>query len=462
MLLIVLLAIVLASGTTAYWAAQRTRADQESGLHRIASTLTEAKYPLTGSVLTQVAGLSGAELVTLREDGAVDESTFRLGADDVRQLGALPLRQPSAGDGAKHSVSLAGRQYLAQRIPLRRNWASEGSSGTLCILYPEDRWSAQVQQATYPAVVTGAIAAVAAAVTTVLLSRRFVQPSLALVRRTSAIAGGDFRPASLPQRDDELRDLADSINRMAEWLGRYDVEIRRAERLHTLGKIGAGMAHQLRNAATGGRIAVELHRRACPLGDSDEPLAVALRQFGLMESFLQRFLSLGRPASDERSPLGAADLVADVLALVRPTAEHLGVRLESVATSEPLVFLADPAAARQLVSNLVLNACEAAKDARNGAPRVAVSMARVSDAWGEIRVVDNGPGPPASVEEALFEPFVTSKPDGMGLGLFVARQIAEAHGGCLRWERRAAETCFCFRFPLHRPGADNGTPSDRG
>ncbi|MCR4413579.1 MAG: HAMP domain-containing histidine kinase, partial [Thermoguttaceae bacterium] len=157
-----------------------------------------------------------------------------------------------------------------------------------------------------------------------------------------------------------------------------------------------------------------------------------------------------------------ADLVADVLALVRPTAEHLGVRLESVATSEPLVFLADPAAARQLVSNLVLNACEAAKDARNGAPRVAVSMARVSDAWGEIRVVDNGPGPPASVEEALFEPFVTSKPDGMGLGLFVARQIAEAHGGCLRWERRAAETCFCFRFPLHRPGADNGTPSDRG
>ncbi|MCR4413380.1 MAG: HAMP domain-containing protein, partial [Thermoguttaceae bacterium] len=297
MLLIVLLAIVLASGTTAYWAAQRTRADQESGLHRIASTLTEAKYPLTGSVLTQVAGLSGAELVTLREDGAVDESTFRLGADDVRQLGALPLRQPSAGDGAKHSVSLAGRQYLAQRIPLRRNWASEGSSGTLCILYPEDRWSAQVQQATYPAVVTGAIAAVAAAVTTVLLSRRFVQPIHALVRRTAAIAGGDFRPASLPQRDDELRDLADSINRMAEWLGRYDVEIRRAERLHTLGKIGAGMAHQLRNAATGGRIAVELHRRACPLGDSDEPLAVALRQFGLMESFLQRFLSLaGRPS----------------------------------------------------------------------------------------------------------------------------------------------------------------------
>jgi signal transduction histidine kinase len=246
---------------------------------------------------------------------------------------------------------------------------------------------------------------------------------------------------------------------MAEKLGQYETEIRRTEQLQTLGKIGAGMAHQLRNAATGGRIAIELHQRECPLGPSDESLQVALRQFRLMESFLQRFLALGKPTGGQRTRGSAVDLVAEVLDLLRPTAQHFGVRLESAESEEPLTLQGDQEALRQLLSNLVLNACEAAAEVGDVRPQVVIELARASDGFGVIRVYDTGPGPSAALQARLFEPFVSGKPSGTGLGLFAARQIAQAHGGDVSWQRRDGTTCFSFTFPLDQ---DRGQRSDRG
>lgn len=445
MLLVVLGAIVLASGTTAYWTAQRTRADQEAGLHRVVDTLAEASYPLSGAILTQVAGLSGADLVTLDEEGRLAESTLlSLDAADAQRLADLPDREPGGPSG---QVRLAGRQYLVETLPRRERWGGS-TSGRLCVLYPEDRWTARIQQATYPALITGALAALAAAVVTVVLSRRLVRPIHRLVRRTAEIAASNFTPAPLPPRNDELRDLEESINRMAAQLAQFENEIRRTERMQTLGKLGAGLAHQLRNAATGGKIAIELHQRQCHRGQRDESLEIALRQFRLMESFLQRFLSLGKPAPGERAPLAVGSLVADVVDLLAPTAKHLGVALDALGPIAPLQLLGDAVALRQLLGNLILNACEAAKETRQPGPWVRVLAGRGTDGRGVICVADSGTGPPPAVQARLFEPFATGKPEGVGLGLYVARQIAEAHGGTLTWQRRGKATRFYFRFPL--------------
>ena len=105
---------------------------------------------------------------------------------------------------------------------------------------------------------------------------------------------------------------------MTEKLSRYEDEVRRSERLRTLGQLGAGMAHQLRNAATGARMAIELHRRECPAGQSDEALGVAMRQLRLMESYLQRFLTLGRGRPLPHQRLRLSGLLEDALELVRP------------------------------------------------------------------------------------------------------------------------------------------------
>ena len=231
-----------------------------------------------------------------------------------------------------------------------------------------------MRQAAFPALMAGAVAMLAVVLVTTVLAHRFVQPIRQLGDRAAAIARGDFQPVAVWRHDDEIRDLALSINRMAEQLGQYEVQIRRHEQLRTLDRLGAGMAHQLRNAATGGRMAIELHRRQCGAGPADESLEVALRQLRLMESYLQRFMALGRDQPKTARSFSLATVVEDALSLVRPACAHAGIDLEFVPPQRPLWVRGDPDALRQLTVNLTLNAVEAAGRQNGSQPRITVAL----------------------------------------------------------------------------------------
>ena len=100
-----------------------------------------------------------------------------------------------------------------------------------------------------------------------------------------------------------------------------------------------------------------------------------------------------------------------------------------------------------MLLNLLLNAVDAAGP--NGRVRVVL---RSDERQLELRIYDTGPGPPQEIARRLFEPFATGKPEGIGLGLTVARQIAEAHGGSLGFEADGG-TCFKLVLPLGQPAA---------
>ena len=156
-----------------------------------------------------------------------------------------------------------------------------------------------------------------------VLAQRFVRPLKVLGEQAATIADGRFRGVAVPRRNDEIHDLVLCINGITEKLSRYESEVRRNERLWTLGQLGAGMAHQLRNSATGARMDIEMHQRECPSGDSDgKPLQIALRQLSLMESYLQRFLSLGRSNPTPHEKIALEELLEDALELVRPACAH--------------------------------------------------------------------------------------------------------------------------------------------
>jgi signal transduction histidine kinase len=426
----------------------------------VVATLTDATYPLSKDVLRATSGLSGAEFVVFDADRKLRESTLPLAAGEETMLVDLPLDK-AGGDArplsASQAVRLGGRPYLCARMLVtRRGTAPRPDS--LVVLYPEEQWWAGAREAAWPALLTGAVAALAAVVVTTMLARRFVRPIHELGRQTAAIAQGQFSPLPVPRRDDEIRDLALSINRMTETLGHYEQSVRRNERLRTLGQLGAGMAHQLRNAATGAWMAVELHQRQCPAGAENESLEVALRQLRLMESYLQRFLALGRPAADQRRPVELEPLVRDVLGLVGPACAHAKIELGFQSDPPPLAVRGDAEALRQTLVNLLLNAVEAA--GRHGGPpgKVAVELRRGAGDRAAVTVKDSGPGPAPDICDRLFEPFVTEKPEGTGLGLFVARQIAEAHQGTVAWRRDGNLTCFTLELPLLCEDA-HGTPA---
>jgi signal transduction histidine kinase len=264
---------------------------------------------------------------------------------------------------------------------------------------------------------------------------------------------GDYEPVPLPARNDELRDLVESANRLADQLDESQRAIQRGERLALLGQLSGGLAHQLRNAVTGARIAVELHERHCHSPDV-ESIRVALRQLALTESHLQRFLTIGRPTGLRYSQCDLRQVIADIAALVLPMCRHRNVAYDERygAQAEGNLW-ADAGQLRQLLLNLVLNAVEAAGP--GGWVRVELD-ARGADTI--LRVLDSGPGPSDDLLERLFEPFVTGKADGIGLGLAEGKRIAEAHGGRLTYLSQRP-TCFEACLPRAKPDAMRCRPA---
>jgi len=446
---VVVLAIALASATAAYFGVRRAARQEEENLRRVVTTLTEATFPLTERVLQQMSGLSGAEFFLLDEDERILAGTLRIGEDERDMLCRMPADVRLEGLTASPVVTLGGRGYRGCRVPIAKSrFAAE--PGSLVVLYREDLGSGAVRQAVYPVAIAGVVAAAAVVLVTTMLARRFVRPIRRLGDQTAVLAGGNFQPVAVPPRDDEIRDLAISINQMAAKLGRYETDVRRNERLRTLGQLGAGMAHQLRNSATGARMAIELHERECAQEADREALQVALRQLRLMDSYLQRFLKLGRsrPMPHERVDLEA--LVADVLELVQPACDHGKIRLTFQRFPEPLAVWGEAESLRELLINLILNGVEAAQRHGERPPQVIVELATSGTDRALLHVKDSGPGPAADAREHLFEPFVSDKPEGTGLGLYVARQIAEAHQGTIGWQRLDGMTCFTVELPVMR------------
>lgn len=446
-LLVVVSAIAVSSGVNAYLNARQTRQRQEQQLERVVSVVAEAGYPLTEAVLEQMKGLSGADFVTLDDQQQVLESTLSLDPEELQQL--LPLESESLAKDFSQSPSfqLTGRPFLGQRVRLSRTRNARGPQ-SLVLLYPEDRWWAESRQALYPPLVIGLLATVAVSFLASWLARRLVAPIQRLQQHAATIAAGDFGTQLAPMRNDEIGDLTVSLNRMADQLAQYETQIRRNERLQTLGQIGGGIAHQLRNSVAGALLALELHELECTQHPGSESLEVVHRQLDLMKTYLQRFLALGRQPSEPPQPVPLEELIHEVLPLVEPLAKHAGVRLEFQRSGGPFAIEGQRDSLRQMLVNLMMNGIEAAANLGASAQGdVQIELASSEAAQVRLTISDSGPGPSSDVQADLFEPFVTEKPDGTGLGLAVARQVVQQHGGQISWQRRDNRTWFELVFP---------------
>jgi signal transduction histidine kinase len=436
--------------------AEQARRQIEERVRAVARNLAEeTSYPLSENVLRQMKRLSGADYVLVPREGP--------------RLGTLPgdVDVPSdsgAGDDWQTlrlgpPVSVGGSLYRGSSVRLTR---PPRDGGTLYILYPEAQWRDARWEAMWPVLALGSLAGLASLGLAAGLGRGLSRRVGDLERRTRLIAAGDFSPMPLPARDDEIRDLARSVNEMAARLARLQDAIRRAERLRLLGQVSGGLAHQLRNGLAGARLALQQFARELPRPADTAALDVALRQLTLLETNLKRFLDLGRE-DHRREPCDLARLVSEAVELLRPQCRHAGIDLRWQPPALPLTICGDSGQLGQLVHNLLGNAVDAAGPGgwvkvemqnaecrmQNGKPDAATSPAFciLHSAFCILEVSDSGPGPGADVADRLFEPFVTGKPEGVGLGLAVARQVAEAHGGGISWSRASGHTCFRVELP---------------
>jgi len=233
--------------------------------------------------------------------------------------------------------------------------------------------------------------------------------------------------------------------------------------------LGRMLAHEINNPLAGIRGAAQLLKAGA--GPQDIPLAQLIvdetdrigRLVGRMEAF-----------SDDAHPRRMALNIHQVLNRVRAlaatgVADGLRVR-ESYDPSLPLVW-GEEDQLIQLFLNLAKNAAEAARARGDGRGEITLSTAFhhgarvrrpdgqvVAEAPLEVRIVDNGAGVPSHVRDHLFEPFVTTKAKGTGLGLALAAKVVAAHGGLIDFESEPGRTMFRVRLPVAPPGSEDLSP----
>ena len=278
------------------------------------------------------------------------------------------------------SAEVGGRWYFHTVVKLPLG-STAGRSGVLHVLFPQDEYRKAWRQAFVPSFIVGAATSLRACGCGMRAGESHGPGDCAAARRKCCeLRAAIFAKFRLPTIDDEIRDLSAAVNRTAEMLAEYEQQVRRSEQMRTLTMLGASIAHQLRNAVTGCRMAIDLHAADCQATDSRECLEVAQRQLRLMESQLQRFLRVGkRPTEMVKRDVDLGDLVEELLPLVRPAAEHAGVALDCRISTEHLNVRGDEEALSQVVLNLLLNAVEAAQQhglERQGQSRVCVMWAR--------------------------------------------------------------------------------------
>ncbi len=435
-------AVTLIAVFSAVLATRRSEEQTLRHLQEVIATLGQSNFPLAPNVLEKMRGLSGADFVVRNSEGELVAATLRE-TDELRAaLKQIPSSDKFASLRTYPALTLEGQSYLVSAV------RSPGAETALIVLYPEQSLRQARWEAALPPLAVGAATILLMVLLSAWLAQRLSRRIQSVQTQVAAIAGGEFIEIETGQRDDEIRELTSSVNEMSRQLRQMQQTIRQAERSRLLGQLAGGLAHQLRNAVTGARLAVQLHLRRC-VGkqEGDDSLTVALRQLSLTEEQIKGFLSLGRQEQKPAAPCDLARLIAEIAALVGPTCEHAQVRFEYAAASGLPGLVADIQGLRGAVLNLTLNAIEAAGP--GGEVQLKANELSLANAL-LIEVRDNGPGPPSELTEALGEPFVTGKPEGVGLGLALARQVAIDHGGMLTWERESQQTCFRLTLPIAR------------
>lgn len=229
-----------------------------------------------------------------------------------------------------------------------------------------------------------------------------------------------------------VRRLLDTVRQARAELEESHESLRQTEKLVLVGKLAAGVAHSIRNPLTGLKLRVFSLAKGLNLSPRQQEDLVAINDaIRHMEAITSNFLEFSRRPCLTKAPVDVGDVVDKTLSLLKPRLESFQVRVERDRPSAMPLVDADAEQLREALANIILNACEAM--GVGGFLRISEEAGRLEPLGrvALVRIADSGPGIPEDMHESIFQPFVSTKDEGTGLGLPIAKRIFEEHGGWL-------------------------------
>lgn len=232
----------------------------------------------------------------------------------------------------------------------------------------------------------------------------------------------------------------------------HQAELAHVARLSTLGEMTSGIAHELNQPLC----AITTYAQTCLhvlQGDDCNPDRVrygieqVVKQAKLASEIFRRLRDFARKGEIRREPVSLANILNEVVGFVAAEAQQKLVRLQQNIPADIEDVMADAIQIEQVLLNLVRNAMDAVIDLSQARRQIVLNLHAEPQGWVTVEIKDQGHGCPADMAERLFEPFVTSKAKGLGIGLSISQGIVEAHGGTL-WLAENSDEGATFRFTL--------------
>lgn len=428
------LVALVATATTAYVALAVAVRAVESRIQRqilnAAALIGQGDFSLNPTILRSVKDIAGAEVVTFEASGRVLASTFdRPDTPLVRAIvaGAAQPQSLLPGDEAvlrQVSCDEGPCNVAYRRVP--------GYPNTVVAVVAATADLNAARRTVGRAIALAALLSLTAMIlVSQIVARRISAPLDDLVRFTHDVADG-LSPRRAPVGTDEVGRLGLAFNEMLERLEESKKALVQSEKLGLAGLIAARVAHDIRNPLSSIKMQTQLlHAQA--RGETErKTLSAVLHDIGTVESVIRDLLELARPGAVSLKPERLNDIVSDVVEHVSPqlTYRKIGVEMDLSPAIPPMMI--DAERFKQALLNVVLNAADAMTT--GGTLRVKTSA---GDSTAVIDVCDDGIGIDPTVIDRVFDPFVSTKRDGVGLGLVNTKAVVESHGGRVALTPRA-------------------------
>ena len=455
--LVPLVSLLLLISLTVTFSAQRyavrsARIATESRLRDLLELCKLERFPLTESVLGQIGEFADCKLQIV-SNVEVTDKLFDVMGEDLNRYDGFAIELPPS-------------QSVFETTSTRRF--------LLALTSPRDRLE-RAAQAFWLPMATGILSTLAVGIAALWIANRMVRRLELLEHQVQRIAQGDYSHGVDQQSDsrtgprdasskDSIASLTRTINAMSQQLDKAQGEIAKAERARLINVLASGMAHQLRNSLAGALLLLQTMLKR--LANPPDEIPFAIQQIQLAEESIRRLLTISRPGRHvEDQPMSIAEIHRQLECYIQSIVSHhqlqWRIRCDSV---DPTIDLGRivPAGSSVVSSllNLAMNAIEAHLETSKGAEASTGEISGIvecvyrfdpKDEMHHWILRDDGPGPDPAIARQMFDPFVTGKREGVGLGLPTASMLAKQLGGDLQWRRSNGWTEFEWTISARSP-----------